>query len=134
MRIKITIKIRKLTKTFYLPDVISEETPRRQINKLAIPIGVSCGAVSLLVIVCLGLYFHTTRNDSALENDGQIEMQTMVAENEDAEDDRPEQPTPAVAPPAAAEFQIYTGEGTSSDLDMMKDRSSSALDLEELVT
>jgi hypothetical protein len=77
------------------------------------------------------LYFHTRRNYGAVENDGQIEMQAIVVENENAED-RPEQPTPAVEP-AAAEFQIYTGEGTSSDLDIMKDRSSSALDLEELV-
>ena len=77
----------------------------------------------------MGLYFHKKKNYGAVENDGQIEMQTIVVENED---DRPEQPTPAVAP-AAAEFQIYPGEGTSSDLDIMKDRSSSALDLEELV-
>lgn len=115
------ITLTKLTETFcfnYLETKSTILTPRIKPNtgskiKVAIPIGISFGAVSLIIIAIFGFFIYkkNTNGAHAVENADGTENEPNVNRNRDGEDDQ------AVA---VGEVRLLSPE-TSSDLNTRKE-------------
>lgn len=120
------ITLTKLTETFcfnYLETKSTILTPRIKPNtgskiKVAIPIGISFGAVSLIIIAIFGFFIYkkNTNGAHAVENADGTENEPNVNRNPDGEDDQ----AAAVGAAAAAEVRLLSPE-TSSDLNTRKE-------------
>ena len=92
---------------------------------IAIPIGISLGAVSLIVIVFLTVYLYRRNSNGghAVENADDIEMLPVVNRNhQDGEDDQPQVVAAAEGDSEATEdIQHLSDEGSPYSLGIIKD-------------